>query len=65
MEIQRVELYLIHFTGSAELNNQGFIIGVDPGTVRLLGTATDGFGAADSIELNILNNFIQLQKNGL
>jgi len=55
---QRVELTIVQITGSATLKGQGFIIGVDPGTVRVIGTATDGFGAADSIELEILESII-------
>lgn len=50
---QRVELVIEPITGTATMNENGYVIGVDPGQVRIIGTATDGFGASDTLYMDI------------
>jgi hypothetical protein len=59
---QRVELVIVPITGTATFNSIGCIIGADPGEVRIIGSATDGFGASDTLELLICHQTIQVEQ---
>jgi len=57
---QRVELVVDPVTGTAILSEDNYVIGGDPGLIRIIGTSTDGFGAGDTLSLNILSNLVLL-----
>lgn len=52
---QRVDLVIEPVTGTAAMNENGYLIGGDLGQVRIIGTAIDGFGASDTLHLDIIS----------
>lgn len=50
---QLIELVIEPITGTATMNENGYVTGVDPGQVRIIDTATDCFGASDTLYMDI------------
>ena len=50
---QNVELSIVPVTGTATIGSNNYVIGGDTGIVRIIGIATDGFGASDTLHIYI------------
>jgi len=53
-----VEFSVVNVEGEATINSQGLLSATSSGTIKVLGVASDGFGAKDTIAINVYDELV-------